>query len=161
MVIPCAKLARASGVQIWMQFPRADSPVSGASWIIRLIPILGFILLYRIVDREIVAMRTNPRSSFVAAVAASLARHGKAASSDLAWHAPNATAINNLTQVLDGSGIYGFVYNSSTVPADEYGVYNWCNMPHVRATEYPRASSEYKLQYVEVVSRSWPAGSPM
>jgi hypothetical protein len=136
-----------------MQFPRADSPVFGASWIARLIPILGFIVLYRIINQEIVAMRTNPRSSFIATVAASLARHGKATSPvDLSWHAPNATAINNLTQVMDGSGIYGWIFNISTVPAHEYGVYNWCNMPHVRATEYPKPSSEYKLQYVEVVS---------
>ncbi|KAE8450855.1 hypothetical protein EG329_005768 [Mollisiaceae sp. DMI_Dod_QoI] len=98
-------------------------------------------------------MRTNPRAGFLAAVAASLARHGKAASVDLGWYAPNATAINNLTQVVSGSGIYGFIYNNSNAPADEYGIYNWCNMPHVRKTEYQTPSSEYKLQYVEVIHR--------
>ncbi|PMD53506.1 histidine acid phosphatase [Hyaloscypha bicolor E] len=89
----------------------------------------------------------------MAAVAASLARHGSAAAVDLSWHAPNATNINNLTQVMAGSDIYGWVYNNSQVPADEYGVYNWCNMPHVRKTEYKVPSSEYKLQYVEVIHR--------
>lgn len=97
-------------------------------------------------------MRTNPKNSFMTAIAASLARHANSASVDLSWHAPNATAINNLTQVVNGEGIYGFIYNNSNTPANEYGVYNWCNMPHVRKTEYPVAAEEYKLQYVEVVS---------
>lgn len=126
---------------------------SSISWISRLIPILGIVLLYRFIVQEYFIMRTNPRSSFVAAVAASLVQHGTAATVDLNWYAPNATALNNLTAVLDGQDIYGYIYNSSDVPASEYGVYNWCNMPHVRATEYPVASSEYELQYVEVVSQ--------
>lgn len=88
----------------------------------------------------------------MAAVAASMARHGQAASTvDLSWHAPSATEINNLTQVIGGSGVYGFIFNSSNTPAREYGTYNWCNMPHVRATEYKTPSSEYQLQYVELV----------
>lgn len=98
-------------------------------------------------------MRTNPRASFMAAVAAALARHSNAAATvDLSWHAPNATFINNLTQVIGGSGIYGYIYDSSETPDEEYGIYNWCNMPHVRKTEYKKPSSEYKLQYVELVS---------
>lgn len=129
------------------------SSSSCTSWISKLIPILGIILLYRFVVQEYYIMRTNPRHSFVAAVAASLAQHGTASSVNLNWYAPNATALNNLTAVLDGQNIYGFIYNSSDVPASEYGVYNWCNMPHVRATEYPVASSEYELQYVELVSQ--------
>jgi acid phosphatase len=96
-------------------------------------------------------MRSSPSQSFMALVAASLARHTKAAV-DLSWHAPNATSINDLSQVISGTGINGFIYNTSTTPDNEYGVYNWCNMPHVRATEYIKPSSEYKLQYVEVVS---------
>lgn len=99
-------------------------------------------------------MRSHLGQSFIAAVAASLARHGKTASTvDLSWHAPNATSINDLSQVVSGTGIYGFIYNSSTTPADEYGIYNWCNMPHVRATEYMKPSSEYELKYVEVVGQ--------
>jgi hypothetical protein len=97
-------------------------------------------------------MGTNSRSNLMAAVAASLAQHGNAATIDLSWYAPNATSINNLTQVMAGSGFFGWTYNNSQVPADEYGIYNWCNMPHVRKTEYKVPSPEYKLQYVEVVS---------
>jgi hypothetical protein len=134
-----------------MGIPRAQSSALGASWVSILIPLLGIILLFRVVSQEYFAMRTNPRSGFMAAVAASLARHGSAATVDLGWYPPNATSINNLTQVMGGSDIYGWIFNSSQVPADEYGIYNWCNMPHVRKTEYKVPSSEYKLQYVEVV----------
>lgn len=139
-----------------METPRAQSPVVGAYWITRLVPVLGIILLFRVVSQEYFAMRTNPRSSLVAAAIASLARHGKAATVDLGWYAPNATNINNLSQVVGGSDIYGWIFNSSQVPAAEYGVYNWCNMPHVRKTEYKKPSSEYKLQYVEVVGCTVP-----
>jgi hypothetical protein len=129
-----------------------NAPVGG-SWIIKLIPVLGLLILYRFIEQEISTMRSNPRNAFMAAIGASFARHGKAqATVDLSWHAPNATAINDLSQVIAGSGVYGFIYNSSTTPTDAYGTYNWCNMPHVRATEYKKPSSEYKLQYVEVVS---------
>jgi hypothetical protein len=31
--------------------------------------------------------------------------------------------------------------------------YNWCNMPHVRCSEYPKVDSSYKLQYVHVIHR--------
>ena len=71
---------------------------------------------------------------------------------DLKWYAPNSTKVNSLTSVINGTGVYGFIFNSSTVPADTpYGTYNWCNMPHVRVQEYPKAHSSYKLEYVEVV----------
>jgi hypothetical protein len=139
-----------------MKSPTIKPPSRGGSWIPKLIPIIGIILLYRIIEQEISIMRSNPRNSFMAAMAASFARYGKAATVDLNWHAPNATAINNLSQVIGGSGVYGFIYDSSTVADEKYGVYNWCNMPHVRATEYKKPSSEYKLQYVEVVSYAWP-----
>ncbi|KAH7310613.1 hypothetical protein B0I35DRAFT_412101 [Stachybotrys elegans] len=33
------------------------------------------------------------------------------------------------------------------------GTYNWCNMPHVRRTEYPRVNASYALEYVEVIHR--------
>ncbi|KAL1717692.1 histidine phosphatase superfamily [Schizophyllum commune] len=68
----------------------------------------------------------------------------------LAHYPPNATEINDLDFVLNGSGAPG-VYNSSQSP--DYGVYNWCNMPHVRAAEYVTPPSEYKLKYVEVIHR--------
>jgi hypothetical protein len=70
---------------------------------------------------------------------------------DLNWHAPKKTWINNLGQVLNGTGTNGFVFNSSQLPAGtKYGTYNWCNMPHVRKQEYMKASEEYELAYVEV-----------
>ncbi|TRM58993.1 histidine phosphatase superfamily [Schizophyllum amplum] len=56
----------------------------------------------------------------------------------------------HLEFVLNGSGAPG-VYNSSQFA--DYGGYNWCNMPHVRATEYIIAPAEYKLAYVEVIQR--------
>jgi hypothetical protein len=123
-----------------------------AFWIPKVIPVLVVALTYRLVVQQIATMRSNPGIGFMAAVAASLARHGKAAPTvDLGWHAPSSTEINNLTQVIGGSGVYGFIFNSSNTPPHEYGTYNWCNMPHVRATEYKKPASEYQLQYVEVV----------
>ncbi|KAJ6441707.1 HET domain-containingprotein [Purpureocillium lavendulum] len=72
---------------------------------------------------------------------------------DAGWHAPKQTSLNNLTAVLGGSGVYGFIYNSSVTPDERYGTYNWCNMPHVRRTEYVRPPSEFELQYVELIHR--------
>lgn len=71
---------------------------------------------------------------------------------DTSWNAPNATPINNLDRVLNDKGVYGFIFNSSHTPQREYGQYNWCNMPHVRRSEYEKAPDEYELQYIEVVS---------
>lgn len=116
-----------------------------------LIPLFGLLLIYRIFSQEISNILFYRSSTFMHAVAASFARHG-AADVDLSWHAPNLTAVNNLPRVIAGSGVYGFIYNSSVTPDSEYGRYNWGNMPHVRATEYKKPPAEYKLQYVEVVS---------
>lgn len=69
----------------------------------------------------------------------------------ISWTAPKKTDINDLDKVLDGSGVNGFIYNSSHTPDKDYGTYNWCNMPHVRKREYKKAPSGYKLQYIEVV----------
>jgi hypothetical protein len=138
-----------------MDNPRSSSPCLGGHWSTKLLPVIGIVILYLLLSVEVGDMRSSPRASFLAALTASLAQHGKAAVTpnvDLSWHAPNTTFINNLTQVIGGSGVYGFIYNSSNTPSAEYGLYNWCNMPHVRATEYEKPSSEYKLQYVEVVS---------
>lgn len=79
---------------------------------------------------------------------------GSSSSSDLSWYAPNTTRINSLTSAINGTDVYGFVFNSSTDPAGTpYGTYNWCNMPHVRPQEYPKADPLYNLEYVEVVGR--------
>lgn len=132
-----------------MNSPRVRSPV-GSSWALKLALFVGTLSLYFFLKQE-VAMPFTPRNAFMTAVVAALARHGQAQTVDLNWHAPNSTAINNLSGVIAGSGVYGFIYNSSTTPVEAYGTYNWCNMPHVRASEYKKPSSEYKLQYVEVV----------
>ncbi|KAI1496518.1 histidine acid phosphatase family protein [Biscogniauxia marginata] len=73
---------------------------------------------------------------------------------DLAWYPPRNTSINNLSAVLDdANGVYGFIFNTSVTPGERYGSYNWCNMPHVRRTEYVMPPADYKLQYVEVIQR--------
>lgn len=96
---------------------------------------------------------------------------------DLSWHAPISSKINSLSSAINGTGTYGFIFNSSILPegtpygawifllsflkkensiqvADFYlGTYNWCNMPHVRRTEYPKVNSSYVLEYVEVIHR--------
>ena len=72
---------------------------------------------------------------------------------DLSWYAPAASLINNLTNVVSDTGVYGFIYNSSTTPDSEYGTYNWCNMPHVREDIYTTPSSDYELAYVELIHR--------
>ncbi|KAI1750429.1 histidine acid phosphatase [Xylaria castorea] len=72
---------------------------------------------------------------------------------DLGWYPPRATSINNLTTALHGDGVYGFIFNSSYTPDREYGTYNWCDMPHVRKTEYVKPEKEFELVYVEVIQR--------
>jgi hypothetical protein len=74
---------------------------------------------------------------------------------DTSWHPPAATAITNLEDVLNSSGVFGFIFDSSKTPPELYGRYNYCNMPHVRRREYPRASEEYELVYVEIVRRAF------
>ena len=35
---------------------------------------------------------------------------------DLSWHAPISSGINSLNSAINGTGTYGFVFNSSTLP---------------------------------------------
>ncbi|KAI8937712.1 hypothetical protein NX059_005413 [Plenodomus lindquistii] len=73
---------------------------------------------------------------------------------DLSWHAPKKSWINDLNQVINGTGTNGFIFNSSQLPSEvPYGTYNWCNMPHVRKQEYKKVSEEYELVYVEFIHR--------
>ncbi|KAJ3500824.1 hypothetical protein NLJ89_g9621 [Agrocybe chaxingu] len=74
------------------------------------------------------------------------------ASSDPIHYPPASTNINNLTFALFGSGAPG-IFDSSTTPDSQYGVYNWCNMPHVRKREYKTPPKNFTLQYVEVIQR--------
>ncbi|KAJ7168220.1 phosphoglycerate mutase-like protein [Mycena crocata] len=70
------------------------------------------------------------------------------------YYPPAQSKINNLTVALNGSGPpNNGVFDSSTVPDNAYGVYNWCNMPHVRTREYKTPSKEFTLEYVEVIQR--------
>lgn len=42
---------------------------------------------------------------------------------DLSWHAPISSTINSLNSVINGTGVYGFVFNSSTLPKEiPYGI---------------------------------------
>lgn len=78
---------------------------------------------------------------------------------DVGWHAPSKTRVNDLDSALDSEGVYGFIFDSSETPDEEYGTYNYCNMPHARKTEYVRPSSEYELQYVELVGTPSPSST--
>lgn len=70
---------------------------------------------------------------------------------DLSWHAPAQAKVNSLSSAINGTGTYGFVFNSSQGPLDTY---NYCNMPHVNPKTYPRVKDDgYKLEYVEVIHR--------
>ncbi|KDR79193.1 hypothetical protein GALMADRAFT_243093 [Galerina marginata CBS 339.88] len=71
---------------------------------------------------------------------------------DVVHYPPASTDINNLTFVLNGTGAPG-IFTSSSTPDAEYGVYNWCNMPHVRQREYKAPPKNFTLEYVEVIQR--------
>lgn len=68
----------------------------------------------------------------------------------LSWYPPAQYYVNNLTTVINGTGVYGFVFNTSQGPLNTY---DWCNMPHTNAQTYVRPSADYKLEYVEVLHR--------
>lgn len=135
-----------------MDFPRRPAAIAGATWISKLVGTLGVLLILQIVVQEVIAMRSHPRLSAIIAGTAFGHYSMAAASVDLGWYPPNATTINNLTNVLDATGVYGFIYNNSYPTDVPYGTYDWCNMPHVRKEEYKKPSDEYKLKYVELVS---------
>lgn len=45
-------------------------------------------------------------------------------SMDLSWHAPISSTINSLSSAINGTGIYSFVFNSSTLPKEiAYGIF--------------------------------------
>lgn len=77
--------------------------------------------------------------------------HAKETEVDLGWYAPKKSWINDLKQVINGSGTNGFEFGGSQLPVGiPYGTYNWCNMPHVREQEYSKVNDDYELIYVEV-----------
>ena len=73
-------------------------------------------------------MRTAPASVFIASF-------GSVVNAAVIHYPPKLTNINNFTYVMQGTGAPG-IFNSSITPDKQYGEYNWCNMPHVRSTEY-------------------------
>ena len=74
-------------------------------------------------------------------------------STDTLWYAPTPNPINDLSTVINGTGVYGFIFNGSYAPVsnDYYGGYDYCNMPHVNKLQYNKPSDNYTLEYVEVV----------
>ena len=70
-------------------------------------------------------------------------------SAQVVYYPPTSTNINNLTFVLNGSGAPG-IFDSSVTPENEYGVYNWCNMPHVRIQEYKCVTSSLSTTSAEL-----------
>ncbi|KAK9449671.1 histidine phosphatase superfamily [Limtongia smithiae] len=66
---------------------------------------------------------------------------------------PLSNAFNDLDSVFNASsGTNGGYYNTSFVADEDYGAYNYCNMPHVRPREYV-VPEGYDLQYVEILHR--------
>ena len=42
---------------------------------------------------------------------------------DLSWHAPISSSINSLSSAINGTGAYGFIFNSSALPEfTPYGI---------------------------------------
>lgn len=72
---------------------------------------------------------------------------------DSIWYAPSSTQVNDLDTVINGSGMYGFIFNNSHAIRgnDYYGGYNYCNMPHVNRQTYVQVPEDYTLDYVELV----------
>ncbi|KAF2479959.1 acid phosphatase [Neohortaea acidophila] len=68
----------------------------------------------------------------------------------LDWHPPPKTQVNDLDKVLHSQGVYGFIFNSSDGPKNDY---NFCNMPRANPETYRVPGERYTLEYVEVVSR--------
>lgn len=86
-----------------------------------------------------------------ALLSSSAPENSPSTSIDATWHPPNTTWINDLSDVINGTGVHGFIFNNSNPKNVAYGGYNWCNMPHVRQSEYVIPAPEYELEYVELV----------
>ncbi|KAI8280585.1 hypothetical protein K4K60_004766 [Colletotrichum sp. SAR11_57] len=148
------------------EYPEYADESSPAAWIKPLVLVASFIIFAEYTLSQVMAPKAG--SSLLAALAVfgtgsgALSGSGTTASGnssagaggvDLTWHAPASSEVNNLTSVISGKGVWGFIYDTSATPDDKYGQYNWCNMPHVRKTEYVKASDEYELKYVELIHR--------
>ncbi|ROT40322.1 phosphoglycerate mutase-like protein [Sodiomyces alkalinus F11] len=134
----------------------------GSPWATFLIaaPVLlffGLLVLLVLQTEHTMSTTLFPKVQSLLATIAAISGFGSAASAqsvDVSWYPPAQSQINrNFTQLLHSEGTWGFIYDSSETPDGEYGTYNWCNMPHVRKTEYVKPSHEYELQYVELIHR--------
>jgi len=85
-------------------------------------------------------------------LAVSTAGSAFAAFPNVVHYPPVNSTITDLAFAINGTGAPG-IFNSSITPDSLYGIYNWCNMPHVRAKEYKVVDSSYKLEYVELIHR--------
>ncbi|KXJ87095.1 histidine phosphatase superfamily [Microdochium bolleyi] len=145
---------------------RPDTLVLAPVLTIVSIYLLLLLLLLLVVGKPAAIMPLQPAMAAAAALLATTAAAAAAATGaantttgaaqvDLNWYPPSSSQVNNLTTALTTPhGVYGFVFNTSqTTPGAAYGTYNWCNMPHARAREYPAAKGGYKLKYVEVMQR--------
>src|SRR5271170_4556122 len=127
--------------------------------VLRPLPILFFIVFPLLIFGSALLhsiMRFLPANGFLLLTgvrhAYSLCETVNQSSIDLSWDPPNSTSINDLATVINGTGVFGFIFNTSiTLASVSYSTYNWCNMPHVRPTEYIKAPEAYKLEYVELV----------
>lgn len=74
------------------------------------------------------------------------------------WYPPLSSPLDNLSEVLEGDGIFGFIFDdtdsSKANKSKPYLGWNWCNMPHVHADSYRVPSRKSQLRYVEVVRQS-------
>ncbi|ELQ44913.1 hypothetical protein M0657_004850 [Pyricularia oryzae] len=105
----------------------------------------------------LVAKMRSKSSLFMTVTVAGPASHSAAAQPvivggvDVGWYPSSQTAFNDLTAVVDGAGVPKFTFDPSGEWQDDG--YNWCNMPHVRAQDYMQPSTDFELQYVEIIQR--------
>ncbi|OHF02449.1 hypothetical protein CORC01_02144 [Colletotrichum orchidophilum] len=129
---------------------------SPAAWVKSFVIIASFLVFVQFALPHVMAPKVSTLLAGLAVFGTGSSGGGvvnAAGGVDLSWHAPSQTEVNNLTAVINGKGVWGFIYDTSETPDDRYGQYNWCNMPHVRKTEYVKPSEEYELKYVELVHR--------
>ncbi|TPX07801.1 uncharacterized protein E0L32_010488 [Thyridium curvatum] len=139
-----------------------NRPIAGSIWATRALLIASLLVFIPFIVQ---AQTREMLSDFATSVTAALFLRTGADASPAApgstdgaaalrrWYPPRQTRLNNLTNVVGDSGVYGFIFDSSATPDDQYGRYNWCNMPHVRRREYVVPGEEYELRYVELIHR--------
>lgn len=138
-----------------MSFPRSTLQPSWKSWMIFAIGVMLVSVILLTMSGTSYSLSGFGAATIASSSSTTSTSRSQCLSSvdvDLNWYPPAQTMINNLSTVLDGSGVYGFIFNSSSTPPElSYSTYNWCNMPHVRAKEYQVPDEDYQLEYVELV----------